>query len=589
VGQAEGLIGRPVGIDEAPRLATVTTADHGIGGPRKLTPWSGLRVIVPVIALMSVGVFVPAGISSAAESGSSTPFTPSVPNPTTATAAQLQAAAHKGGLSPQVTGSVYGPYIAPATILARAQSWVNESVPYSQTNYWTDGNGTYRQDCSGFISMALDLATGGANNYGLTTQTLPEVATVLGSTEQASLNALQPGDFVDETAQHVVLFASWVTPGSIANVYQEPSPGDVAQYTTISMSYFMANDYWGFQYNNMVGATAPSSLMNVFFRTSSGQMGADWWSPTGGWVSQVLPGPANVASAPTAILNSTSLMNVFYQTTGGQVGVDWWTPTGGWINQILPGPADVASAPKAIVNSPSLMNVFFQTTGGQMGADWWTPAGGWISQTLPGPANVSSAPAPIANSPSLMNVFFQASSGQMGADWWTPAGGWISQTLPGPASFSGQPAALAASPSLMYVHARTSGGQMVSDSWTPFGGWRSQTLPGPSDVAGAPTGILNTPSLLNVFFQTTTAQIGADWWTPSGGWISQTLPGPASVGNAPAAIVNSPSLMNVFFQTTSGQMGADWWSPAGGWISQILPGPANVSGQPAAIANAPYG
>jgi hypothetical protein len=81
------------------------------------------------------------------------------------------------------------------------------------------------------------------------------------------------------------------------------------------------------------------------------------------------------------------------------MGADWWTQSGGWISQTLPGPANVGAAPAALVNSPTLMNVFFQTTAGQMGADWWTPSGGWISQTLPGPANVGGQPAVLASAP----------------------------------------------------------------------------------------------------------------------------------------------------------------------------------------------
>ncbi|MBD3550595.1 hypothetical protein H4F94_00105, partial [Streptomyces sp. SP18CM02] len=41
-----------------------------------------------------------------------------------------------------------------AEILARAQRWVTAKVPYSMEKYWSDG---YRQDCSGFVSMARTL------------------------------------------------------------------------------------------------------------------------------------------------------------------------------------------------------------------------------------------------------------------------------------------------------------------------------------------------------------------------------------------------------------------------------------------------
>src|ERR1700733_5677623 len=514
---------------------------HFCGGFRRMRAWYAISVFAPAVALILLGVFVPASASPAPTGAYSTPFSPSVPNPTTASAAELQTAGPQNALGPRVSGTLYGPAIAPSTILARAQSWVNEGVPYSQTNYWTDGNGTYRQDCSGYVSMALGLNTGSANNYGLTTETLPEVATVTGGTELASLEALQPGDIVDLTTTHVVLFASWASPGSIANVYEESSPGTAAHYTTISVSYFLSQGFWGYQYNNMVaGPSAPSGLMNVFYRTPTGQVGNDWWTPTSGWVSQTLPGPADVASAPTAIVNSPSLMNVFFQTTSGQLGNDWWTPEGGWISQTLPGPADVASAPTAIANSPSLMNVFFQTTSGQMGNDWWAPSAGWISQSLPGSANVNGTPTAFVMSPSLMNVYY-----------------------------------------------KTSSGQMANDRWALTDGWTSQTLPGPTNVNSAPSAIANSFSLMNVFFQTPGGQMGNDWWAASAGWVSQTLPGPSNVAGGPAAIVNSPSLMNGFFQTPGGQMGNDWWAPSAGWVSQTLPGSSNVASAPTAIVNSP--
>ena len=147
-----------------------------------MKPWHAIRVFAPALALILLGVLVPASASPASTSAYSTPFSPSVPNPTTATAAQLQAAGQQNAPGPRVSGVLYGPAITPSTILARAQSWVNEGVPYSQTNYWTDTNGIYRQDCSGYVSMALGLNTGSANNYGLTTETLPEVATGTGGT-----------------------------------------------------------------------------------------------------------------------------------------------------------------------------------------------------------------------------------------------------------------------------------------------------------------------------------------------------------------------------------------------------------------------
>ena len=221
-----------------------------------------------VVGLMS-GSFAlippaPSGAASHKKSaeGFSTRFRPTVANPTTATSSDLATATKKHHRAlPLASGGYYGPTISAATILSRAQSWVNEGVPYSESAYWTDANGTYRQDCSGYVSMAWDLNTN-STNYGLTTGTLPKVATELNpGNEQASIDALQPGDMVDLTTTHVVLFAGWQSVDSVAFVYQESQPGTDAEYTTLSVSYFLANGYWGYQYNNMVNSPAtPTGL-----------------------------------------------------------------------------------------------------------------------------------------------------------------------------------------------------------------------------------------------------------------------------------------------------------------------------------------
>lgn len=55
-------------------------------------------------------------------------------------------------------------------IMSRAQVWVDEKVPYSQTKT-TDG---YRQDCSGFVSYAWASSTSGG---GHVTSNMQEICT----------------------------------------------------------------------------------------------------------------------------------------------------------------------------------------------------------------------------------------------------------------------------------------------------------------------------------------------------------------------------------------------------------------------------
>ncbi|MFJ8024388.1 peptidoglycan-binding protein [Streptomyces sp. NPDC096311] len=88
-----------------------------------------------------------------------------------------------------------------AAIIDRAKKWVASRVPYSKTEYWPDG---YRQDCSGFVSMAWNLPgnewTGSLSTFGV----------------RISRDQLQPGDMLlfhnsadPQKGSHVVLFGGW--------------------------------------------------------------------------------------------------------------------------------------------------------------------------------------------------------------------------------------------------------------------------------------------------------------------------------------------------------------------------------------------
>ncbi|MGW2378336.1 MULTISPECIES: hypothetical protein [Kitasatospora] len=143
--------------------------------------------------------------------------------------------------------------ITRSEILQRAQSWVDEQVPYSQSSAWSDSNGSYRSDCSGYISMAWHLSS------ALTTVTLPSVSTKLNSYDD-----LLPGDALDRYDNgnyniHVVLFAGWTDSShQTANIYTESTWGTVAHTTTMSRSAMDAGTYVPFRYNNVASDPAPA-------------------------------------------------------------------------------------------------------------------------------------------------------------------------------------------------------------------------------------------------------------------------------------------------------------------------------------------
>lgn len=83
-----------------------------------------------------------------------------------------------------------------ASVLQNAQRWVDLGVPYSQVS-WFRG---YRQDCSGFVSMAWNL------HASYPTGMMSQIARPIPRA------ALQPGDILLNNSgahNHVVLFAKW--------------------------------------------------------------------------------------------------------------------------------------------------------------------------------------------------------------------------------------------------------------------------------------------------------------------------------------------------------------------------------------------
>ncbi|WP_143261780.1 NlpC/P60 family protein [Allokutzneria sp. NRRL B-24872] len=136
--------------------------------------------------------------------------------------------------------------IARAEIIRRARVWLTANaggkVPYSQKRKWRDG---YRQDCSGYVSMAWKLPKGkygGTNTVGLAQSYTTKIT-------KADLKA---GDVLldwhgTKRTRHVVLFDKW---------------------TSASRTH-----YWGYDQSGSQGGTAYRKIPYPYF-TSKGQ-----WEP----------------------------------------------------------------------------------------------------------------------------------------------------------------------------------------------------------------------------------------------------------------------------------------------------------------------
>jgi hypothetical protein len=143
---------------------------------------------------------------------------------------------------------VKAPATTRADIIRRAKLWVAAKVPYSMSAYWGDG---YRQDCSGFVSMAWNLPgnewTGSLGQYGV----------------RIAKDDLQPGDILlfhnpdnPENGSHVVLFGGWTDyTHTYYLAYEETRPNARKQATPYAYWSNSAR-YVAYRYKGLAAGTA---------------------------------------------------------------------------------------------------------------------------------------------------------------------------------------------------------------------------------------------------------------------------------------------------------------------------------------------
>ncbi|MFF8843117.1 peptidoglycan-binding protein [Streptomyces sp. NPDC015127] len=175
-------------------------------------------------------------------------------------AARTTPSADPGPSTEQGTaGPLHGPSGRPATgqsalrvstraeIINRAKKWVGAKVPYSMSKYWTDG---YRQDCSGYVSMAWNLAnnewTGSLAKFG----------------DRISRDDLQPGDILlfhnpadPTTGSHVTIFGGWTDyTHSYYVAYEQTKPHTRKQATPMAYWNHSAS-YVAYRYKGVATST----------------------------------------------------------------------------------------------------------------------------------------------------------------------------------------------------------------------------------------------------------------------------------------------------------------------------------------------
>lgn len=152
-----------------------------------------------------------------------------------------------------------------ADIINRAKKWVTAQVPYSMEKYWSDG---YRQDCSGYVSMAWNLAgnewTGSLAAYGT----------------RIAREELQPGDILlfhnpadPGKGSHVTIFGGWTDyTHTHYTAYEQTTPHTRKQ--TTPMAYWTnSGSYVAYRYKGLTTGSGGSDSTKTLF-PGAGKFGA---------------------------------------------------------------------------------------------------------------------------------------------------------------------------------------------------------------------------------------------------------------------------------------------------------------------------
>ncbi|GAB2591729.1 hypothetical protein Aab01nite_38640 [Paractinoplanes abujensis] len=143
----------------------------------------------------------------------------------------------------ELAAAGYGKPVSRDTVMTRAKDWFNRNVPYDDTSSaWDVNEGKrYRQDCSGFVSMAWKLRT------SKTTRTLDQVSHVI------NWNDLLRGDALVHYDDHAVLFDKWVDADTKADfwVYEESNPTNDMNHRKINVRDIRNDGFKPYRYDGI--------------------------------------------------------------------------------------------------------------------------------------------------------------------------------------------------------------------------------------------------------------------------------------------------------------------------------------------------
>jgi hypothetical protein len=185
--------------------------------------------------------------------------------------------------------------ITRATVLARAQTWIDKAVPYSQTHYY----GGYRTDCSGYASMCWRTGT------SWSTRSFYSVTSTI------TVDQLKPGDAMLKKGYHIRMFYGWVDEAHTMYVTYEQT-GPTSKSSIKVMASDLAYGYKPVRYDHISNGSRNRNLLRngsfdvwAVSRTTWDD-GAVWWDLRGSRDATLTAHRRDVVKATR---NSVQLLN----------------------------------------------------------------------------------------------------------------------------------------------------------------------------------------------------------------------------------------------------------------------------------------
>ncbi|PRY62245.1 hypothetical protein [Glycomyces artemisiae] len=126
-------------------------------------------------------------------------------------------------------------------VMTRARNWFTRNIQYNGASRASDieGSHTYRQDCSGFVSMAWHTSTPGHS-----TRSIPDIAAKIEWSE------LKPGDVLNSYDNHCMLYHMRGDDGNIW-IYDLADTASDMRHKQVSPASLRSQNYIPRRYRNI--------------------------------------------------------------------------------------------------------------------------------------------------------------------------------------------------------------------------------------------------------------------------------------------------------------------------------------------------